>query len=116
MAQNRYGGIIWTNHALDRLKQRGLSQDKALSVFRLPENTHQGKNPGSFEYVKHFDTHRVTLIAKQTERNEWLILSAWVDPPFPGSADARRQKLEWEMKKANWWQKILLGLKAQMGF
>lgn len=111
-----YGGLIWTNHAMARLGQRGLSQEKALKAFRLPEQTRQGKTPGSFEYVKNFDGHRVTLIAKQTERKEWLILSVWIDPPFPGSIDDKRQHLEWEIKKAPWWKKILLGIKMQAGF
>jgi len=116
--QNRYGGLIWTNHALDRLKQRGLSQEKALIAYRNVDKTVQGKNPGSFEFIKYFeDTKtRVTLIGKENERHEWIILSAWIDPPLPGSADDKKQKLYWEMKKANWWKKILLGMKMQMGF
>jgi CubicO group peptidase (beta-lactamase class C family) len=113
--QRDYGGIIWTNHAMARLGQRGLSQEKALKTFRLPEETRHGKNPGSFEYIRTVDGHKVTLVAKQTEKKEWLILSVWVDPPFPGSIDDRRQKQEWEYKKANWWKKILLGFKMQMG-
>ena len=92
MASNTYGGIIWTNHALERLSQRGLSRELAWTAFKNPDDTYSGKNPGSVEYHKKISSSNVTLIAKQNEKKEWIVISVWVDPPLPGSIDAKKQQ------------------------
>lgn len=115
MAQNTYGGLIWTHHALERLGERGISQENALRVFRSPDKAFPGKNEGSYEYIKQFGDKRVTLIGKQNDSKEWIIISAWIDPPLPGSKDEKKQ-LAWKAyKKASWWKKILLATLAQIG-
>ncbi|MBP9719014.1 MAG: hypothetical protein KBD46_00960 [Candidatus Levybacteria bacterium] len=116
MAQTHYGGLIWTNHVLERLLQRGISQANALTAFRNPDTTTPGKNPGSIEVVKYFGTSRVTLIGKENEKREWIIISAWVDPPLPGSPDDRKQRSYQQYKNASGWRKILLAIKRQIGF
>jgi hypothetical protein len=115
MAQNRYGGIIWTHHALERLSQRGITQDAALRTFRDPDKSYE-KEKGSTAYVKYFGEQKVTLIGKKTEQQEWIIVSAWIDPPLPGSVDEQRKKRYWEYKNASWWKKILIAFKQQAGF
>lgn len=115
MAQTHYGGLIWTNHALERLHQRGLSQENALITFRNPEEILVGKNPGSSEFIRHFGSTKVTLIGKQNEKKEWIILSAWIDPPLPGSLDDRKKRAYHAYKKAPWWKKIVLSIKSQVG-
>ena len=82
-----YQGIIWTNHALERLKYRKIPQEYAWKAFRFPDSSHQGKTQGSHEFVKSIQKHMITTIAKQNDRKEWIILSAWIDPPFAGSID-----------------------------
>lgn len=112
---NRYGGIIWTNHALERLSQRGITQEQAFATFKNPEST-KIRDHGATAYTKFFGEKKLTLIGKVTEQKEWIIVSAWIDPPLPGSIDEKRKKQYWEYKKAPWWKKILLAVKNQMGF
>jgi hypothetical protein len=116
MAQNTYGGIIWTNHALERLSQRGISQEDGLKTFRNPDKSFPGKQENSFEFIKYFGDKKVTLIGKQNESRQWIIVSAWIDPPLPGSVDDRRQRAYKEYKKATGLWKIVLAVKRQMGF
>lgn len=111
---NRYGGVIWTNHALERLQQRGITQEQALTTFRNPESSHV-RDHGATAYVKFFGEKKVTLLGKYTNEKEWIIVSAWIDPPLPGSADEKKKKRYWEYKNAVWWKKILLAFRNQLG-
>lgn len=110
-----YGGLIWTNHALDRLGQRGLTQDLAWQTFNHPEKTSPGKN-GSWQYEKKVQNSTVTIIAKQNEKNEWLILSCWINPPLYGTTDYRMKKRYKQYQKASFWGKFWLTIKSQLGF
>ncbi|MBP9690740.1 hypothetical protein KBD81_01530 [Candidatus Woesebacteria bacterium] len=85
-----FGGAFWTTHALQRLKGRKLPQEIAWKAFRFPEKTLSGKTKGTFEFTKTVDIYTVTVIAKQNEKREWVILSCWIDPPLAGSADLRK--------------------------
>jgi hypothetical protein len=114
---NDYGGVIWTNHVLERIDQRGLTKDIVLQTYRHPDHSVPGKQPGTIEYTRRFQSSVVTVIAKKNDRAEWLLLSAWIDPPLPGTADAKK-KQEWrKYQKASllgkiWMQVLrLLGIK-----
>lgn len=96
-----YKGAIWTNHVLERLRERGLSKDKAGNVFLHPDRRFAGKN-GTTEYQKYFGKSLATLIVKQNEKKEWLILSAWI-------------KYKDQYKKASFWGKVFLAFKRQLG-
>lgn len=111
-----YGGLIWTNHALSRLTDRGLSQEKAWEAFNNPDSSQKGKTSGSIEFRKKIEHSHVTLIAKQNERREWIVISAWVDPPFPGSKDAREKASNKKYQKASFWGKFFHIVKKQLGF
>src|SRR3989344_5960746 len=110
-----YGGAIWTNHALQRLGQRGLTQELAWKAFNSPHHSLPGKNPGTIEFQKRFNKSLITIIAKQNEKKEWIILSCWIDPPLPGSIDIKK-KDEWQKyQKAGFWGKMFLTLRKQLG-
>jgi hypothetical protein len=115
MSNQYYGGVIWTNHALMRLKERGVSRDQVLSAFNHPERTEKSSNNNSFQYQKRFGNSLVTVVAKQNEKNEWIFLSVWVDPPLPGSEDDKRRKGYQRYQKATFWNKIWITLMRQIG-
>lgn len=80
---NHYGGVIWTNHALDRLKERGISQGDALAAFNRPDQSRPGSSDkGSTVYYKTFGNDRIEVVAKKNEKGEWLILSVWSRPVY----------------------------------
>lgn len=109
-----FGGAIWTNHALERLGQRGLSQSVAFQAFQYPQRTTKGRD-GTFEYQKDFGKSTVTVIAKQNEKKEWLILSCWIDPPLEGYIDQRKTSWQNDYNKASFWRKFWLEIKRQIG-
>lgn len=111
----RYFNLIFTNHALDRALERGLTKEIAWKTFNQPDQ-HQKDNKGATRFVKFFDGYRATVIASQNKKNEWVIISFWRDPPLPGTPDERKKHRWQEYKKAGFWGKILLTVKQQLGF
>ncbi|MFW5703958.1 MAG: hypothetical protein ACOCXQ_03905 [Patescibacteria group bacterium] len=113
--KRKYGGIIWTNHAIERLHQRKLPQHIAYLAFQSPDTQIQGKQPGAVELQKKYKNSYITLITKKNEQDEWLVLSAWIDPPLPGTDDYRKREHWRGMQKAGFWGKIWLTFKKQIG-
>jgi hypothetical protein len=113
MANQYYEDTIWTNHALNRIFERGLSQEKAYQAFKSPDHTQKGRD-GALEFQKKFGSEKVTLIAKQNDRSEWVVLSAWIDPPLPGSRDDVKQKRYQAYLKAGFWGKLWMEIKRDV--
>jgi hypothetical protein len=75
--ERNYGGVIWTNHALKRLKERGIKQRDAWAVWRNPDESRYSKADGGWIYSKKWGDQKIEVVAKQNEKKEWLILSVW---------------------------------------
>ena len=73
---NHFGGVIWTNHAIDRLKEREIKQGDAWATFNRPERSRKGKS-GNFVYYRNYNGTQIEVVAKKNEQGEWLILSVW---------------------------------------
>lgn len=117
MGKNSYfGGAIWTNHAIDRLKERGMSKDIAVKAFQNPDSKGNGKQKGTYEFQKKIGNSFVTVIATQNEKKEWIILSCWVDPPIYGTRDWKSKQYYKEYQKAGFWGKLWVIFKKQIGF
>ena len=111
----KFAGAIWTNHARERLGQRGLSQSLAASAFTHPDRRIDGKEAGTYEFQKRVGKSLITIIAKQNEKYEWIILSCWIDPPLPGSIDIIKKQRWQQYQKAGFWGKLWLTLLRQLG-
>mgnify|MGYP000981964475 CR=1 FL=1 len=72
-----YKGIIWTNHILQRMKERDLSYDDVYWVFRKPDETRKGKAEKSYKFYRNDKNRRYALVAKKNEKGEWVFLSCW---------------------------------------
>lgn len=77
-----YGGVIWTNHALDRLKERGISQQEALITFTNSDQSRYAATRGGWVYYKTYGNRKIEVVAKQNERKEWVILTVWERPVY----------------------------------
>lgn len=116
MAYNQhYGGVIWTNHALERLHQRKLPQHIAFLAYSQSDTRMAGKQPGTTELRKQYGRSLITLIMRQNERREWLVLSAWIDPPLPGTLDHKKHSAWKQQKRAGFWGKLWYQIKKQFG-
>lgn len=110
-----YGGLIWTNHALQRLSERGFPQKLAYSTFTSPAKTLPGRDTGSVEYQRWFGKSKVTVIAKKNDKKEWIILSCWIDPPLPGTEDHEKLQKYRAYQQSTGWKRWLLAILRQFG-
>ena len=72
-----YGGVIWTNHAISRLYERGIKQGDAWATWRNPEQSRYAASKGAWIYYRTYGDTRIEVVAKQNEKKEWIILSVW---------------------------------------
>lgn len=86
-----FGGVIWTNHALERLNNRGISQSDALYTFQKPQQSRYGQTQGAWVYYRTYGNQRIEVVAKQNEKKEWVILSVWSNIQNKTSIPVRRQ-------------------------
>lgn len=86
-----YKGLIFTNHALDRLKERGISQGDAWATWRNPDQTRYAKSKDAWIYYKTYGNQKLEIVAKQNERKEWLVISAWSRPAYGEHQEKKRE-------------------------
>ena len=98
---NHYGGTIWTNHAMERMKERGISQGDAWATFQHPEQSRPGQAPGSWIYYRTYGQWKIEVVGKQNEKKEWIILSVWSRPVNQAASQDSHQK------PLSLWQTIL---------
>ncbi len=77
-----FGNIIWTNHALEKLRERGIKQGDAWATWRNPEQSRQARIPGAWVYYKIYGSQKIEVVAKKNEKGEWIILSVWSQPVY----------------------------------
>jgi len=87
---NRFGGVVWTNHALDRLHKRGIKQGDAWATWRRPDQSEYAKTKGAWVYYRTFGNQKIEVVAKQNEKKEWVILSVWSRPTLFGTRSATK--------------------------
>ncbi|MBI2007451.1 MAG: DUF4258 domain-containing protein [Candidatus Blackburnbacteria bacterium] len=84
-----FGGVIWTNHALERLQERGIKQGDAWATFRRPEKSRRAANRDGWVYYKTYGNEKIEVAAKQNEKKEWVILSVWSRPVYQRAGGVR---------------------------
>jgi hypothetical protein len=92
---NHYKGTIWTNHALNRLRDRKISQSEAWAAWSRPDKSRYIKSKDAWIYERTYNTIKITIIAKKNDNNEWIIISVWSKPVRP-----HRITGFWEMIKS----------------
>lgn len=110
----QYFDLIFTLHAHDQLKNRGIKIAEAWKTFKHPIRTQKGKH-GGLEFEHEFDDYKITVVAIQNNKNEWIVKSVWRKPPLSETADAKQKSLWNKDKKAGFLGKIWIQIKQQLG-
>ena len=90
---NKYGGVVWTNHALQRLKERGIPQGDAWAAWKRPDQSRYAATRGAWVYYKTWGTQRIEVVAKQDERKQWIIMSVWSRPTHEKKREGKKTSL-----------------------
>ena len=84
-----FGGVIWTNHALQKMRERGIKQGDAWATWNRPEQSRYAANKRAWIYYRVFKNQKIEVVAKKDEKGKWVILSVWSKnvfvPPKPRS-------------------------------
>lgn len=73
----QFGGVIWTNHVLQRLKERDIKQGDAWAAWKRPDSSRYSSQEGAWVYQRKFGNQMIEVVAKKNEKDQWIILSAW---------------------------------------
>lgn len=111
----KYFDLIFTLHAQEQLINRGIKISEAWETFKHPNRSQEGKY-GGLELEKEFDDYKITVVAKQNPKNEWVVRSVWRNPPLPGTADAKQKTLWKKYNKSGFLGQLWIQLKQQLGF
>ncbi len=87
-----YGGVIWTNHALDRMRDRRIKQGDAWATWRRPDQSRYAKSKGTWVYYRTLSSQKIEVVAKKNEKKEWIILSVWSRKILSKKKNNRRTK------------------------
>jgi len=88
--KNDFKGVMWTNHALARMRERGISQGDAWVTFNRPEDSREQSNKsgqktkGAWVYYRTYGDQRIEVVAKKNEEGKWVVLSVWSKQIQPG--------------------------------
>ena len=104
---------IWTHHARQRIGDRKIPREYIDAVLQKPDHVRQRAD--AYEMKKKIDDRTYTFLVKKNDRNENLIISCWVDPPFPGTKDAKHKARYKEKQKASPLKKLWLTVLDQLG-
>ena len=75
---NKYGGLIWTDHVLSRMQERDIKQSDVLAALRNPDSSRYNRSKRNWTYIRDFGKQKIGIIAKKNENNEWIMLSVWL--------------------------------------
>lgn len=75
-----YKGIILTDHALERMRERRVSEEMVFVALTKPDRSREADAKGKFIYNKSFGREMVEVVASQNERKEWVVVSVWSRP------------------------------------
>lgn len=76
--QREYGGMIWTNHAMERLASRRIPQSDALKVMQRPDQTFPGKKDNTVKFIRTLNGRKIHLVGSLNESKKWVVLTAFV--------------------------------------
>ena len=82
--------IIWTNHALERNKERKITTSWVEKTVRDADSV-ANMEEGKIKSIKNFGKQTVSVVTAKTDSGENLILSAWIDPPNYGTTDYNKK-------------------------
>ena len=97
--KKEYRGVIFTDHALNRLHNRNVSQQKAYQTLKSPQKRQSGKTLGSYKFSRDFGDYLLQLIAKKNDKNQWIVLTCWVRDKSPRKQTKKKSFLSWLLKK-----------------
>ncbi|MCH7951492.1 DUF4258 domain-containing protein [Patescibacteria group bacterium] len=97
--QKHFGGVIWTDHALERLRERGIKQGDAWATWKNPDQSRHTRDKGAWVYYRTWGNQKVEVVATRNKKKQWVILSVW--------SRTIREKTRSERKIPPIWKRVI---------
>jgi hypothetical protein len=76
--QREVRNVIFTDHAIERLQQRRITQPMVVSTIQSPDRK-QLEDDGDTKFIKTIDGRNLHVVGHwESDENKWLVKSAWV--------------------------------------
>lgn len=81
--QRQYKELVFTNHALDRLKQRRVEPSEAWAAWRRPDKKYYAATKQAWVFQRSWGHRQIEVVAKEQEVRKgssgsgWVVLSVW---------------------------------------
>jgi hypothetical protein len=86
MNQREYKDILFTNHALQRLKYRRITQEMVAAAIKKPDRK-ELEADGDTKFIRTIDRRSLHVVSMYLpDQKKWLVKSVWVrgeDDPRP---------------------------------
>lgn len=70
--------VIFTKHALERMKLRRITPDMVVKAIKSPEQQEK-EDDGDTKFIKVINKRNLHVVANyQTDEKKWLVVSTWV--------------------------------------
>lgn len=77
LMNKNYKSLVFTNHGLDRLESRFITQEMVWQVVNKPDKKYPSKDKTKF--IKTVHDRRLHVVASKLKKeNKWLVISVWV--------------------------------------
>lgn len=84
--QREYKNVVFTEHALERLKLRRITQDMIVTAIKQPDKK-EPENDGDTKFIKVINNRNLHVVSMYLpDEKKWMVKSAWVrgeDDPQP---------------------------------
>ena len=72
-----YKSLVFTNHGLDRLESRSITQDMVWRAISNQNKKYHEK--GKTKFIATINGRRIHVVAEKLQKEgKWLVISAWV--------------------------------------
>ncbi len=95
-----YKGLIFTNHILERMNQRGIDFKDVYWAWARPDETFKAETPGAFKYYRTNDKKLIAVVAKKNDQGKWVVMTCWQKEVF---GQSKKKKTSGR----NFWQNFL---------
>lgn len=97
----RYKELIFTNHALERARQRAVDMGAVWATWRHPQKSRYAATRGAWVKERTWGNRRIEVVVKQNDRKEWVVLSVWA------TEWNRKPSTPWYIRLLKWvWKQI----------
>ena len=78
--KRKYREIYFTDHALGRLKDRGIKQGDVYATWNRPDESKFSKKKGAWIYTRDVGGNDLEVVAIKNDKGEWVVISVWSKP------------------------------------